>query len=470
MTNRTRLWLLMLISAIISILLFIPLSLIIGNIGNQGYDLKSLNTISQEILKTIEEHQAFHAADITPILDDAHRNHPNIRFEWVAADGSTIYDTFGEKKSYDFQQLANRMLYMPQNLWGIDEPVTLTFSVSQEDQPYYLLMGLSSDAMKQGQIYFFMRTFKVMSIFMIPLIVAFLIPYLLSLLFFSSMNKRINKLNHAIGQLNLHSKITILEDSKKDEISQLTAHYNAMARRIQNQAEEIKQFDTRRKLLLSNLSHDLRTPLTMILGYAETIRAGLYKDEKELQASAKVMLQRSRYIDKLLDQLLDITRQDEGNLELHVEVHNVSEMMRKIAADYLLFLEGQKFTFEVNIPDEDIQAWIDASLIERALRNLLDNAIRYGSEGHYLEIGLSEKNDALFMTVTDKGLGIPLEDQEHVFERFYRVDDSRKGEGLGIGLSIVKEIITLHDGSITLKSVPFEKTVFEIQLPNHQRE
>jgi len=360
------------------------------------------------------------------------------------------------------------MLYMPRNLWGLDgELVTLISSISQEGQPYYLLMSLSNDDLKQGQIYIFMRSFKVLTTFMLPLIVALLIPYLLSLWFFSSMNKRINKLNHAIGQLNLQSKITVLEDTKKDEIGQLTVHYNAMARRIQNQGEQIKQFDTRRNLLLSNLSHDLRTPLTMILGYAETIRAGLYKDEKELQASAKVLLQRSRYIDKLLDQLLDITRQDEGNLELHVEVCNVSEMIRKITADYLMFLEGQNFTVEVNIPEEDIQAWIDASLIERALRNLLDNAIRYGSEGHYLEIGLTKKEDVLFITVIDKGRGIPLQDQEHVFERFYRVDGSRKGEGLGIGLSIVQEIIALHDGSITLTSVPFERTVFEIQLPNH---
>ncbi|SFL07513.1 HAMP domain-containing protein [Paenibacillus sp. 1_12] len=469
MKSRTKLWLLMLISAIISILLFTSLSLYIGE-GDRGYGLNSLNAISQEVLDTITARQAFHVEDITPILDNAHSNHPDIRFEWISADGSTIYDTFGEKKTYDFGQLANRMLYMPQNLWGVDELVTLTFSISQEDHPYYLLISLSSNDMKDGQIYIYMRGYKVMFNLMLPLVVALLIPYLLSLWFFSSMNKRINKLNHAIGQLNLQSKITVLEDTKKDEIGQLTTHYNAMARRIQNQGEQIKQFDTRRNLLLSNLSHDLRTPLTMILGYAETIRAGLYKDEKELQASAKVLLHRSRYIDKLLDQLLDITRQDEGNLELHVEVHNLSELIRKVAVDYLMFIEGQNFTVEVNIPDEDIQAWFDASLIERALRNLLDNAIRYGSEGHYLEIGLTEKDDSLFMTVIDKGRGIPLQDQEHVFERFYRVDASRKGEGLGIGLSIVKEIIALHDGSITLTSVPFEKTVFVIQLPNHHSE
>ncbi|MGV2966994.1 sensor histidine kinase [Paenibacillus sp. AGC30] len=470
MKNRTKLWLLMLISANVSILVFASLSLFIGKMGDKGYNLNSLNAISQEVLDPIAMRQDFRIQDITQILDNAHRNHPNIRYEWISADGLTIYDTFGEKNTYDFGQLANRMLSMPQNLWGVDEPITLTYSISQEDQPYYLLMSLSSHDMKNGQIYFFMRTFKAMSTFLLPLIVALLIPYLLSLGFFSSMNKRISKLNQAIGQLNLQSEITVLEDTKKDEISLLTAHYNTMARRIQNQGEQIKQFDTRRNLLLSNLSHDLRTPLTMILGYSETIRAGLYKDEKELQASAKVLLQRSRYIDKLLDQLLDITRHDEGNLKLHVEVHNVSEMMRKIAADYLMFLEGQNFTVEVNIPDEDIQSWIDTSLIERALRNLLDNAIRYGSEGHYLEIGLSEKVDTILMTVIDKGRGISLQDQKHVFERFYRIDDSRKGEGLGIGLSIVKEITSLHNGSISLTSAPFEKTVFEIQLPKIQRE
>ncbi|MHA0858482.1 hypothetical protein [Paenibacillus sp. CMAA1364] len=235
MKSRTKLWLLMLISVILSILVFASLALIMGKIGDKGHNLNSLNAISQEVLETIAMRQAFDIADIAPILDDAHSNHPDIRYEWIAADGSTIYDTFGEKKTYDFGQLANRMLHMPQNLWGVDEPITLTYSISQEDQPYYLLMSLSSGDMKNGQVYFFMRTFKAMSTFMLPLIVALLIPYLLSLGFFSSMNKRISKLNHAIGQLNLQSEITVLEDTKSDEISQLTAHYNAMAHRIQNQ-------------------------------------------------------------------------------------------------------------------------------------------------------------------------------------------------------------------------------------------
>lgn len=470
MKIKFRLWLIMIISPIVSVVLFIPISNFIGDLGNSGYDLNSLATISTDLLDTIEQQPDFHSAEIASILSDTHSKYPDIRFEWIAADGSTIYDTLGKNVTYTFQQLADRMLYMPENLWGDDEPITLTYSLSQFDQSYYLLMSMSSDAMKEGQFYFYMRTFTVLSVFILPLFVVFLVPYLFSLWFFSSTNKRLKKLNYAIGKLNIQSDISVLEDKEKDEIGELTTHYNAMVHRLHHQAEQILQFDKRRKLLLSNLSHDLRTPLTMVLGYAETIRAGLYKDDKELQASAKVILQRSRYMDRLLDQLLDITRQDEGNIEPHIVVHNLSEMMRKIAADYIMFLEGQNITVEVNIPDEDIEIGIDASLMERAVRNLLDNAIRYGADGNYFEIAIFEKDNIIFIRITDRGIGIPLSEQEHIFERFYRVNSSRKGEGLGIGLSIVKEIITLHNGSISLLSVPCKETTFEIQLPKSKRD
>ncbi|MBE1555340.1 HAMP domain-containing sensor histidine kinase [Sporosarcina limicola] len=281
------------------------------------------------------------------------------------------------------------------------------------------------------------------------------------------MNKRIRKLNHALNQLNIYGDVIVLEDNAKDEIGQLTKHYNSMAQRIQNQATEIAQFESRRKQLLSNLSHDLRTPLTMILGYAETIRNGLYKDKMELQASAKIILQRSRYMDKLLDQLLDLTKKNVETLTLHLASHNVSEQLRKIVAEYLLFLDGQNYSVPVDIPDTEIEAFIDAELIERVIRNLLDNAVRYGKSGHYLGIILEETQHDIKIGIKDKGKGIELGEQEKIFERFYRADGSRKGEGLGIGLSIVKEIVELHHGSINLTSVPYEQTIFLITLPKN---
>ncbi|MBW7453550.1 sensor histidine kinase [Paenibacillus sepulcri] len=157
-------------------------------------------------------------------------------------------------------------------------------------------------------------------------------------------------------------------------------------------------------------------------------------------------------MDKLLDQLLNIARHEQHMPPLQLAPHILSELMRKVATDYLLFLDGKNVVLEADIEEVDVVAVIDAQLIERALRNLLDNAIRYGEEGHYLGIGLAEEGEDVLLTVKDRGKGIPQEEYERIFERFYRADGGRKGEGLGIGLSIVKEITESHHGMLGLAS------------------
>jgi len=465
MKNRTKLWLIILISIISSIILFVVLSLVAGHLWNNGYNLEKLNSISVETLNSIERQSAFRKEDIQPLLNSVHRQNPALRLEWIDSDGSVIYDTSGGTQRYNFEQLAGRVVNMPNNLWGENEPITLVYSLNSSEQPYYLLISLQSEAMKGGQFFFYVRTFKALYTLTLPILLSAMVPYFLSLWFLSSINRRISRLNEALNQVNIGSEVIVLDNKAKDEIGQLTRHYNAMAERIQSQADEIEQFDNRRKLLLSNLSHDLRTPLTMILGYAETIRTGSFHDDNELQTSAKIILQRSRYMDKLLDQLLDISRQDSDDLEVCFVMHNLSELMRKIAADYLLYLDDHGFTVEVEIPEGDVMALIDASLIERALRNMLDNAIRHGGEEHYLGIGLVEEDDHVLMTVEDRGKGVAPQERERIFERFYRTDGGRKGGGLGIGLSIVKDIVDLHHGHIEIKSTPYVETVFQVRLP-----
>lgn len=454
----------MIISIFGSIIIFIALSLVVGSILDKGYNLNKLNALSEDIIATIRQKGTGGSQEIKPILDSLHKEHTMIHFALIQADGTKIYDTSGDLEDYDFSKLADRFLNMPSNLWAEDENISFIYSIMLDQQSYYLLMSLPSQAMKQGQIYFFIRTSKVLVSLLLPILTAFMVPYLLAIWFFSWMNQRISKLNNALSQVNLQSNSIVLEDGTKDEIGQLSQHYNSMVQRIHSQVVEIEQFENRRKQLLSNLSHDLRTPLTMILGYAETIRSGLYKDERELKASAKIILQRSRYMDRLLDQLLDITKQNTNVLTLQLAPHNFSEILRKIIADYLLLLDGQDYHVDIDIADADILMQIDAALIERAIRNLIDNAIRYGKEGHYLGVALVEHQNEVWITIKDKGQGIALEEQQRVFERFYRSDQGRQGEGLGIGLSIVQEIVALHQGNIRLTSTPYEETIFHIQL------
>jgi len=351
--------------------------------------------------------------------------------------------------------------YLTENEVHILTPAT------KDGQSYFLLLSVPASAMKQGEVYFMIRTYKSLLTLVVPLILSFSLPFLLAIWLFSSINARIRKLNNALNQLNIHSDSPVVEltDPSKDELGQLTQHYNSMAHRIRSQFAEIQQFENKRKLLLSNLSHDLRTPLTTMLGCAEMIRTGNYQDQSDLQGRAKIILQRCRYMDKLLDQMLDISRQDADDLTIRLANHNLSEIIRKMAVEYIMVLDGDQVHLEVDVPDEDIHLPIDASLMERALRNLLDNAIRYGKDGRYLGIQLTADEQFVNIAVTDKGKGIPPEHQAHIFERFYRVDSGRKGEGLGIGLAIVKDIALAHQGSVEMSSTPNVETMFRIKLP-----
>jgi signal transduction histidine kinase len=466
MKLRTKLWLMLVLSAAMSMLLFGYSSVWIGKLANPGYALFELNPLAQSIVETIEEQSDFGVDALQAALDSAHLEHPATRWVWLDDQGQSIYDTAGLNPKLTFHDLAVLMQNMPEKYLSENEVHILTPS-TKNGQNYFLLLTVPASAMKQGEVYFLIRTMKSLLTLVGPLILSFSLPFLLALWLFASLNKRIRKLNHALNQFNIQTDSPLVEltDTSKDELGQLNQHYNAMAHRIRAQFAEIQRFEGNRKLLLSNLSHDLRTPLTTMLGCAEMIRTGNYKDQNELQARAKIILQRSRYMDKLLDQLLDISRQDADALTIRLENHNLSEAVRKIVVEYIMILDGDQIQLDVEVPDEDIHLSIDAPLMERTLRNMLDNAIKHGKDGRYLGIQLTEDDQFVNIIVKDRGKGIPPENQPYVFERFYQVDKGRQREGLGLGLAIVKDIVEAHQGSIEMSSVPNVETVFRIKLP-----
>ncbi len=465
MKLRTKLWLALVLGAMLSMVLFVVASVWVGKVANQGYALSQLNPLAQSVAASLEQQPELDRYVLKRTLDQAREQYPDIRWLWMDEQGQTLYDTAGIHPRFTFRDMAMLMQDMPKN-YLTDKDVPVITPAAAGGQSYYLLLIVPASAMKQGEIYFLIRSMSSLLTLVIPLILSFLVPFLLALWMFTSINQRIRKLNQALNQLNIlsDSPDVQLTDSSKDELGQLTQHFNSMAQRIRNQIAEIQQFENKRKLLLSNLSHDLRTPLTTMLGCAEMIRTGNYRDQQELQARAKIILQRSRYMDKLLDQMLDISRQDTDGFAIRQESHNLSEIVRKLAAEYMMILDGEQIAFDVDLPDEDVHLNIDASLMERAIRNLLDNAIRYGKQGRYLGIQLATDASSVLLSVSDKGRGIPSEHQAHVFERFYRVEGGRQGEGLGIGLAIVKEIVEAHRGSVELHSIPDVETTVRIVL------
>lgn len=464
MNLRTKLWLLIVTSTIAGFLLLFGIILIMGALFNKGYTHGSLNQIGTSF--TAKAEQLENQPDqVKSLIDRYAKEHPDLRLEWFGHDGTLRYDSDGRTRPYSFDEWSNRFLNMPFSLWESDQTITLVFTWGQTDHSQYLYLSLPSEAMQGNQVYLYIRNNIAMLQLLIPIVLFLVTPYIFALFFFGRINRRLKKLNQAMNQIDAQGSMVALEDRSNDEIGQLTRHFNSMSKRISDQVSQIQEFETKRKTLIANISHDLRTPLTMIQGYAETLHSGMVQGEEEKKSYIEIILRRSRYMDQLLQKLFEISRLDTHKDRIRLEKVNCSEQLRRIAADYVRVLESRGMEFDIQIPERAIYSRIDSHLFERAVRNLIENAIQYGSAGVYLGLALEMNRDQLEIKIIDRGPGIPEEQQRRIFERFYRGSDGREGEGIGIGLSIVKEIAAAHEGSVQLQSIPYEQTAFSLILP-----
>ncbi len=170
-------------------------------------------------------------------------------------------------------------------------------------------------------------------------------------------------------EFDTQSTRTWLDDRGEDEIRQLYQLFNHMSERIREQVAQIRDNEHKRQTLIANLSHDLRTPLTMIQGYAETLHTGLYHNEDERKMFTEIVLRRSQYMNGLLQKLLEIAQLDMQPELMHMQWIDLAETLRKLTADYIAILENHNISFDIQIPEYSIMARVYAHLIERAVRN-----------------------------------------------------------------------------------------------------
>lgn len=218
------------------------------------------------------------------------------------------------------------------------------------------------------------------------------------------------------------------------------------------------------KQLVSNISHDLRTPLTVIMGYIET---ELLKDlNAGSRANLEKVYQKSSELLTLINQFFDLSKLSSGDMTLHLDQYDISELVRQQLASMYPVIIKADVQVHTQIPEDKLMVTIDKDLFIRALSNLIDNALAYGSDGHYLGIEVWYDDWYVHVSVTDKGKGIPSEDQSRIFERMYTLEHSRNKsyQGSGLGLSISKEIVDLLGGWIDLESQAFNKTRFTMHI------
>ncbi|RZI00464.1 HAMP domain-containing sensor histidine kinase, partial [Staphylococcus condimenti] len=227
------------------------------------------------------------------------------------------------------------------------------------------------------------------------------------------------------------------------------------------------QLDQMKKDFIANVSHELRTPIALLQGYTESIVDGVVSEPDEIRDSLSIVLDETQRLNRLVNELLNVARMDAEGLSVNKEVQPIDDLLERMQLKYRQQAEDLQIDIKL-APDTSGQLWYyDTDRMEQVLTNLVDNASRYTSPGDAITISASESDKYDILYVADTGSGIAPEHIDLVFDRFYKVDASRKRakEGTGLGLFICRMIIEAQGGTIDLKSRLGEGTTFIIKLP-----
>jgi len=252
----------------------------------------------------------------------------------------------------------------------------------------------------------------------------------------------------------------------KDEIDLLGAQFNAMADKIDLQVDDLKHMESLRREMVANVSHDLRTPLTTMRGYLETllIRRNEMSDEEEVQY-IQTALGHSQHLGKLIEELFELARLDSCESVVYAEPFSMCELIQDVAQKYQLLAEQKSIDLNTQLDPKAPLTYGDIAMMQRVLENLLDNGLRHTPAGGCISISVDVDSGDVIVKVADTGCGISADEVPRIFERFYQRDANRtKSNNAGLGLAIVHRILELHHSAIRVSSELNRGTTFTFQL------
>jgi signal transduction histidine kinase len=218
---------------------------------------------------------------------------------------------------------------------------------------------------------------------------------------------------------------------------------------------------------VANVSHELRTPLALIRLYAETLELGRLTAKEKYQEYFRIIREESERLTALINNILDFSRIEAGRKEYEFKETNLADLVRSTLDSYRFQIEQNGFSFEENISGDIPPVSVDREAIARSLLNLVNNALKYSKDQKYIGVSLYRENSHVNLEVRDRGIGIPPNEQEKIFEKFYRCGDPlvHNVKGSGLGLSLVRHIARAHGGDVLVESIPEKGSTFTIELP-----
>ena len=257
----------------------------------------------------------------------------------------------------------------------------------------------------------------------------------------------------------------------------LNMKINKIIEKLQRVNGDNKKSEESRKKMIANISHDLRTPLTSMLGYLELILEDNITNNKRLDNGTLSEKQKEEYLRivynkgnnlyDLMEEFFQISKLDSKDIRLEIKKINISEIVRENIVSFFNEIQKLNIKTEINIPEEDIYILGDEKVFSRIFSNLINNALKHGAQATIIGIKLKYDEKNIFIEIYDNGVGIPENEINYVFDRLYTVEKSRSlnVKGSGLGLTIVKKLVEAIGAKISVESIPFEKTVFTVTLP-----
>ncbi|GIQ70434.1 sensor histidine kinase [Xylanibacillus composti] len=336
---------------------------------------------------------------------------------------------------------------------------TITFLIFKVFQLYYHTTKLEDLTTK---IRYFMREIGDLNFFLIIFIpLSFYFFFLLTKrysLYFHEISRGINQL--ANGDFN--SKINIRSN---DEFENIARDINLASEKLKQALERGDFAENSKEQLVLNLAHDLRTPLTSVLGYLDFILQDDNLTNEQIKHYTGIAFSKSKRLEKLIDELFEIARMNYGQLKMNKQPIDLGELLIQLNEELYPALERNNLTPRLHVTPH-VMILGDGDLLARVFENLLTNAIRYGKDGQYIDIHCNLEAENAVVQVINYGHSIPPEELPYIFDMFYTVDKARtEREGSsGIGLFIAKNIVEQHRGTISAQSAPV-RTLFEVRLP-----
>lgn len=258
------------------------------------------------------------------------------------------------------------------------------------------------------------------------------------------------------------SSESVMVFTDNQELKELAAQINSILEHHRRAKADYRRSEMACKKMLSNISHDMKTPMTVILGYLEIMRLN-GKATEEMLAKTE---EKARNLMELINQFFTLAKIEAGDTDLELSEIDACEVCQESILDFYEILTKADFQVDIGLPEHAVYIQANREALQRILLNLISNVLRYGLEGKYLGLFLRTDEKHVYIDVVDKGKGIEKAFAEHVFDRLFTLEDSRSRsiQGNGLGLAIAKNLALQLGGELSLESIPYERTAFTVRL------